>query len=169
MRFTTVLAFIATVGVSTAWAQIGPAIVISGIAAQPLTLSLEAVKSLPNHTINETRIVGEGASREERVQRYTGVLLRDVLERAKLGEMERHDLRRTAFLITATDGYKVVFSWGELFNSPVGDGVLVAYERDGAALPAREGVLALVSLKDLSFGPRHVRLLKSIEVIRLGS
>jgi hypothetical protein len=41
---------------------------------------------------------------------------------------------------------------------------MIVYERDGAALPAAEGPLALVSLKDTRPGPRHVKWLRSIEL-----
>ena len=66
--------------------------------------------------------------------------------------------------MTASDGYRTVFSWAELYLSPIGDGVLIVYERDGAALPETEGPLALVSLKDTRPGPRHVKWLRTIEV-----
>jgi hypothetical protein len=32
-------------------------------------------------------------------------------------------LRRTYVVAVATDGYQAVFSWGELYNTPVGRGV----------------------------------------------
>ena len=79
----------------------------------------------------------------EAVRQFAGCLLRDVLNAAKLAEGDRHDLRRTIVVATASDGYKAVFSWGELFNSTIGDGVLVVYERDGAPLGDDEGRIAL--------------------------
>jgi hypothetical protein len=45
--------------------------------------------------------------------------------------------------------------------------VLVVYERDGAPLPDDEGRIALVSLKDTRPGPRHVKWLQAVEVIRV--
>jgi len=57
-----------------------------------------------------------------------------------------------------------VFSWAELYLSPIGDGVLVVYERDGAPLDDNEGRIALVSLKDTRPGPRHVKWLQSVEL-----
>jgi len=57
-----------------------------------------------------------------------------------------------------------VFSWAELYLSPIGEGVLIVYQRDGAALTEDEGPLALVSFKDTRPGPRHVKWLRSLEV-----
>ncbi|MBK7252189.1 MAG: hypothetical protein IPI06_15355 [Gammaproteobacteria bacterium] len=68
---------------------------------------------------------------------------------------------------TASDGYKAVFSWSELFNSPVGEGVLVFFEKDGMPLADDEGRIALISAKDLRTGPRHVKWLQGIEVRKI--
>ena len=46
----------------------------------------------------------------------------------------------------------------------IGEGAMIVYERDGAPLADNEGPLALVSLKDLRPGPRHVKWLQSIEL-----
>ena len=77
-------------------------------------------------------------------------------------------MRRSIVVATATDGYQAVFSWAELFLSPIGEGALVIFERDGAPLPASEGPLALVSLRDTQPGPRHVKWLARIEIRRIG-
>ena len=97
------------------------------------------------------------------------MLLRDVLAAAKPVEKERHDLRRSIVVATATDGYQAVFSWAELFLSPIGDGAMVIFERDGAPLSSNEGPLAIVSLKDTQPGPRHVKWVERIEVRRVAS
>jgi hypothetical protein len=87
-----------------------------------------------------------------------------VADRAKPVEKKRMEFRRSVVIATASDGYRAVFSWAELYLSPIADGVLVVYERDGAPLDDNEGLIALVSLKDTRPGPRHVRWLQSIEL-----
>jgi len=93
-----------------------------------------------------------------------GVRLRDILERAKLVVRDHNTVKKLAIIASASDGYKAVFSWNELFNSELGASALVLYERDGKPLGAGEGPLALVSGKDIRTGPRHVKWLQSIEV-----
>jgi DMSO/TMAO reductase YedYZ molybdopterin-dependent catalytic subunit len=97
---------------------------------------------------------------------YTGLRLIDVLEEADIRRDARLALRRTYIVASATDGFQVVFSWAELFNTSVGGGVLVAFERDGAPLRDGEGRIALVSLADDRPGTRHVKWLSRIEVRR---
>jgi DMSO/TMAO reductase YedYZ molybdopterin-dependent catalytic subunit len=144
-----------------------PALTVKGNVERTQALSLEELKQLPVQRIEDVRTVREqGATTgaQETARRYTGCLLRDVLDRAKLVEKNRMDLRKSVVILTASDGYRAVFSWAELYLSPIGDGVLIVYERDGAALPDTEGPLALVSLKDTRPGPRHVKWLRTIEV-----
>jgi DMSO/TMAO reductase YedYZ molybdopterin-dependent catalytic subunit len=146
----------------------GPTVLaVRGNVENALTLSIDDLKRLPVQRVEDVRIVRAAASQSttpEITRHYTGCLLRDVLERAKPVERNRLDLRKSVVIVGASDGYRAVFSWAELYLSPIGDGALVVYERDGTALPADEGPLALVSLKDTRPGPRHVKWLQSIEL-----
>ena len=140
---------------------------VKGNVERELVLSIDELKRLPVQKIEDVRVVREQGSTTavpEVARRYTGCLVRDVLDRAKLTEKNRFDLRRSVVIATATDGYRAVFSWAELYLSPIGDGALIVYERDGAPLADAEGPLTLVSLKDTRPGPRHVKWLRSIEI-----
>jgi DMSO/TMAO reductase YedYZ molybdopterin-dependent catalytic subunit len=145
-------------------------LVVGGNVANPLRLGVEDLKRLAvQHLedVRQIRVGGAAASGSEQIRRYAGVLLRDVLTAAKPVEKERHELRQSIVVVTATDGYTAVFSWAELFLSPIGEGALVIFERDGAPLAPTEGPLALVSLRDTQPGPRHVKWLAKIELRRV--
>jgi hypothetical protein len=79
-----------------------------------------------------------------------------VLAAAKPTESRPRELRKSYVVATASDEYEVAFSWVELFVSPVGDSVLVVYERDGAPIPDDEGRIALVAVTDTR-PVRHVK------------
>jgi len=143
------------------------ALTVRGSVEQEITLSVDELRRLPMQRVDDVRSVrgaaGVAASSES-ARRYVGCLLRDVLERAKPVERKRLDFRKSVVIATASDGYRVVFSWAELYLSPIGDGALVVYERDGKPLDDSEGRIALVSLNDTRPGPRHVKWLQSIEL-----
>jgi DMSO/TMAO reductase YedYZ molybdopterin-dependent catalytic subunit len=128
---------------------------VTGEVGRKLSLSVEDLRGLAQRRGQ----VAAGA--------YGGIRLTDLLEEADIRRDERHALRRTYVVATASDGYHAVFSWGELFNTPVGREVLVAFERDGAPLRDGEGKIALVSLADERIGPRHVKWLSQIDVRRV--
>jgi hypothetical protein len=95
------------------------------------------------------------------------VRLRDVLERARPKVAGRGEPKTMAIVAGATDGGKVAVSWNEVFNTSVGDGVLVYFAKDGV-LSAEQGQIALVSLGDLRSGPHHVKWLRELEFRQLG-
>jgi DMSO/TMAO reductase YedYZ molybdopterin-dependent catalytic subunit len=140
---------------------------VRGNVAKPMTLSVTDLGRFPVHRVDDTRVVRAQGGASEAARQFAGCLLRDVLDAAKLTEIDRLDLRKTIIVATASDGYKAIFSWAELFNTTIGDGVLVVYERDGAPLGNDEGRIALISLKDTRPGPRHVKWLSTVEVVRV--
>ena len=147
--------------------QVTTTLAVRGNVAKPMNLAVADLAKLPVLRVDDTRVVRAGGGAGETARHFAGVLLRDLLNAAQLTEGGRHDLRRTIIVATASDGYKAVFSWAELFNTTIGDGVLIVYERDGAPLGNEEGRIALVSLKDTRPGPRHVKWLSAIDVVRV--
>lgn len=128
---------------------------VGGEVQHALALSVDALREI-------------GKRREfAKVGPYGGVRLVDLLEEADIRRDVPRALRRTYVVATATDGYQAVFSWGELYNSPIGRGALVAVDRDGVPLRDGEGRFALVSLADDKPGPRHVKWLTRIDVRRV--
>ncbi len=134
---------------------------VSGGVERPSTWSVDDLKKRPAQQIGELRLPGKDGGKPAVLR---GVRLRDLLDEAKIVSRDHHTVKKLAIIATATDGYKVVFSWSELFNSPAGDSVLVLFERDGKPLGREEGPLALIAGKDLRTGPRHVKWLQAVEV-----
>jgi len=140
---------------------------VAGEVKRRLSLTVEDLRSLSARKggpVAENAIAGE---RPQQYRGYVGLRLTDLLDEAGIQREERHALRRTYVVATASDGYKAVFSWGELFNSALGRGVLIAYERGGAELESGEGRIALISLADERIGPRFVKWLQRIDVRRV--
>jgi len=148
----------------SAWGQQTNTLTVSGDVAATTSLTIDDLRKLSPRPIEDTRVAGGKESNERTQRKYVGVLLRDVLNQVKLKEPEPRAFRRSVVVASARDGYKTVFSWAELYLTPIGDGVYVVFERDGAPLPPAEGPLALMSLADTSPGPRHVKWLERIDV-----
>ncbi len=75
------------------------------------------------------------------------------------------EVRKAVILLTAQDGYQASFSWGELYNAQLGDGVVVVLRHGNSDLLDTDGLPSLRSLQDLRGGPRHVRWLNTVEVV----
>jgi hypothetical protein len=91
----------------------------------------------------------------------------NLLEQVKLDSPSPRQLSEFYFVFEATDGYKVVFSWNELFNNPLGKEVFLITSKDGESLEEMEDGLLLISKTDLRTGRRHVKNLSKIRIIRI--
>lgn len=150
----------------------GPAYVserldIEGHVAAPRSFALAELLPRPR---TERRIAGIlcGSGKVKTgPQLLSGILLRDLVDEVSIPFPEHELPNRTWLRATGRDGYSASFSWHEVWNGPVGEGLIVALERDGQPLDDREGRLCLVSTADYRPGPRRVRYLCRVEVLRL--
>jgi len=138
-------------------------LVVAGEVKAGLTLTVDDLRAFPAEQIGTVTLTRK-IDGKEHSSTVRGVRLTALLERAGVGGAERNDWKRLVVLASATDGYRVAFSWPELTNTDVGTGVLVIFERDGHALDEGEGRIALISARDLRAGPRHVKWLERIEL-----
>jgi hypothetical protein len=93
---------------------------------------------------------------------YRGMLLRELILRAGLPVEPAGAFKRMVFIAVAHDGYAVTFSWHELFNTPVGDRVIVAQECGGRPVTQEQGAPILFSGADTLPAPRHMKRLARI-------
>jgi len=140
---------------------------VTGAVEHPLKLSVADLRQFPVQQIGEFPLAGQGGAKRTPLKNVKGVRLRDLLERATLVSRDHNDVKKMVIIATASDGYVAAFSWAEIFNSSLGDGVLVFYEQDGSPLADDEGRIAMISTQDTRSGPRHVKWLQSIEVRKI--
>lgn len=137
---------------------------VVGAVQTPLAFTREQLQALRWRDHAEEREVQQNGRAVKLAVRYQGLPLRELLDQAVLTP-DRHAVRRAIVLLTARDGYRVSFSWGELYNSPLGEGVILVRLQDGRDLIEADGLPALRSLYDTRSGPRHVRWLERVEVL----
>ncbi len=146
---------------------VSKSVTVSGKVSKPLTLALADFSGFTMHTAENVPIISYSGTPKEPIRSCKGVLLRDVLDKAGIVFEDKRDFNRLVIKATATDGFQTLWSWHELYNSDAGNYIFIVIEKDGKLLSAREGNFMLISTKDLKTGPRHVRWLKSIEVVKL--
>jgi DMSO/TMAO reductase YedYZ molybdopterin-dependent catalytic subunit len=140
--------------------QASPSISVSGDVKQPLTLTAADLAAMPR---------AKAVTDNNGVQTtYEGVWLSDVLKKAgvPLGLGLRGPALAGYVLASASDGYQVVFSIGELDPDMTDSQYLLADTANGKPLFGENGAFRLVIPKDKR-GARSVRLLSKIEVVQL--
>ncbi len=90
-----------------------------------------------------------------------------MFEKAGLNEEKPKLFSEYYFTCIATDGYKVVFSWNELFNTEVGHKVMIISEAGGKRTEDLDDHIAIISPLDKATGRRYVKKLQEIKVERV--
>ena len=137
-----------------------PILEISGDVPHPRTFQEQEWKALKHFSISATN------THEKKTSNYNGVLLSDLLHEAGApsGENLRGKSLATSVIVSASDGYSVVFSIGELDEGIGNLQVLVADSKDGKPLTQNVGPLRLVVATDKR-PARWVRMVKTIRVV----
>jgi hypothetical protein len=82
--------------------------------------------------------------------------VKDVLNRAELNGENPKVLSKFYFVFVATDNYKIVFSWNEIFNTETGNNIYFILEEGGKKIKDLESRISIVTLTDFKTGRRHM-------------
>lgn len=142
-------------------------LLVAGEVKTALLLTAEELHTMKTEEVNDVLVACRSGDPKCRIAKAKGVLLEDVLNMAGIKEADHNAPNRMCIVVTAHDNYRVVFSWHEIFNTRIGDGVLVLLERNGQPIDVEQGPFVLISAMDYLTGGRYVKKLKSIEVVSL--
>ncbi|MEG1227920.1 MAG: molybdopterin-dependent oxidoreductase [Flavobacterium sp.] len=137
---------------------------VKGDVEFPLQLTVDSLKKMKVVTIDNFKVVCQSGEVKKDNKVCKGVLLKDILEKAKI-KQDGHKDRNFYIVARASDDYKATFSWAEIFNNPTGENAFVLFEENGK--PLKSGEMIAICKNDIKTGPRHVYWLKSIEVYRV--
>lgn len=146
---------------------VSPSFVVNGeikAAGQSVTFDATALQALAN---------GAPVTLADGSDSYTGVLLWTLLNSAGVGINSTYSSRKNAIntmyaMVTGSDGYRAMVALGEINPSFGNKQVLVAYQKNGADLPASEGAVRLVVPGDVK-GGRKISNVIEIKVFGAGT
>lgn len=138
---------------------------ICGRVEAPLEVDIDILKAMDTIEAKDLRLICGSGEPRGRISHCRGALLSDLINMADVVIEDHNDTKKMYIVAASADGYKAVFSWQEIFNSPVGEGVMVVVEKDGRQLYEEDNSVDLLSSCDYLTGPRYVRRLGSIEIV----
>ena len=140
---------------------------IEGKIKKSLTVALADLSAYKSHAIDSIVITNHLGEKRSTMKKVKAVLLRDILDKVEI-DAENHKVLSEYYLVCiASDNYKVVFSWNEIFNSDVGKSVYIITGQDGNWAYVLDNRIALVSPKDQMTGRRYVKGLQKIVIERV--
>jgi len=137
-------------------------LLLLAIAAPPqtITVSAETLAGLPRVTV-------EAKEHDNPTATYEGVTLGDILERVGVPRAEklRGKALRTIVLITASDGYQVVFTLPDTDPAFTDRVIILADRKDGKPLPEKEGPFRIIVPSE----KRPARWIRNVKTIAIKS
>ena len=140
---------------------------IEGKVKKSLTVSLADLSSYKSYSIDSIVITNHLGERKSSLKKVKAVLLKDIIDKVEIDAENHKVLSEYYFVCIASDNYKVVFSWNEIFNSEVGKSVYIITGQDGKPATGLDNRIALVSSKDQMTGRRYVKGLQKIVIDRV--
>lgn len=159
------LAFILFAAVTNAQEKVTPTdkFVIEGKVKSPFSFSLDQASQYKAvATVDSIVIYNHLMQRRHAIKNIKGILLRDVIDKAGIDMSSPKLLSEIFITCIASDNYKVVFSWNELYNTEVGKHVLIITEADGKLAKDGPDRIAIISTADEATGRRYVKALSKI-------
>lgn len=124
------------------------------------------IEKLTVHPIGDVVITNHAGEVKGTAKGLQGVRLKDLMAGVQLATDNPRLNSTYFFVVKASDGYTVVFSWNEIFNSPIGEKLYIVTAKDGVLLKNMTERFLLISPTDINTGRRYVKGLSEIQVKR---
>jgi len=140
----------------------GAVVRVSGAVTQPVALSLQDLSAMPRTKVT--------AKEHNSTATHEGVTLTAILQKAgaPMGKLLRGEAMASYVVVTAHDGYRVVFALPELDPdfTDASQQIILADTVDGKPLSDKQGPVRIVVPQEKK-GARWIRMVETIEVVNL--
>lgn len=140
---------------------------VSGAVKQNTTITIADIKKYKAVDLGEVVVKNHKGEDKKTAKDVKGVLLTDVLGSVTISVDKPKQYSELVVVLTASDGYKNVYSWNELFNTEVGRHVYVITGMDGKTIDNMENAIIVISTADVNTGSRYFKGLKKVEIKRV--
>ncbi|RYE30845.1 MAG: molybdopterin-binding protein [Sphingobacteriaceae bacterium] len=137
---------------------------ISGKVNKSVVITMDSLKKYPLKEMGNFKITNHLGDFKHQDEQLKGVLLKDVLSHTVFAVSGPKLLSTLYFVCSAADGYTVVYSWNELYNTPVGNQVFILMEKNGKKAEQLPENIQMASMMDFKTGRRYMHNLSKIVV-----
>lgn len=140
---------------------------IRGAVKKEQIFSIEKIRNFRLHSINDLVITNHLGVAKKTVTGLKGILLKDVLDSVLFAAENPKLLSAFYFIFVAADGYKVVYSWNEIFNTETGNHVYIITEKEGKDIRGGDENILVLNTTDFNTGRRYIKGLSEIIVAQV--
>jgi len=139
-------------------------VIVTGAVKQEKIITSSDIIHMQAHTIGNVMITNHTGVEKGLAKNLKGVLLKDILKDIAFAEETPRKLSEFYLTCIASDGYKVVLSWNELFNNETGNNLFIVTEKEGKPIQDMDESILLISPRDFTTGRRYIKGLQKIVV-----
>jgi len=131
----------------------------------------EKVFTLSDIKKNRTILLGEintSCSPKQKVNAkgVKAILVRDLLDSVKFDYASSKALNQFYFKFEASDGYAIVYSFNEIYNTETGKNLYIVTEKDGIDIAQMDNRILILTTSDIKSGSRNIKNLSRIVVCK---
>jgi hypothetical protein len=140
---------------------------VKGIVTNELTISISDLEKDKQEELHDVLIRNQKGEQKRIAKSMKRILLKTILQRAGIHAEKPKEYSGIYIVLIASDGYKNVYSWPELFNTEIGNHIYIVTSEDDKPMDQLPGRIQVMSLGDYHSGNRNLRGLAKIEVRKL--
>jgi hypothetical protein len=140
---------------------------VTGKIKNPTTFTLADLDTFPKTTIKDQIIYNHNGEVKDTLTGMSGIPLKTLLASILYVYDKPKFLNEFFFVFIASDGYRVIFSWNEIYNTETGNNFFIVTEMEGKKLKYLGQRILFISTGDLKTGRRYIKGLEKIEVRQL--
>lgn len=140
---------------------------VSGKVKNEHRVTISDLKNFKAVSIPDLQITNHKGIAKGKARNLKGILVKDILEGVEFDVQNPKVLSELYLTFIAIDGYKIVYSWNEIFNSTTGDHLFLITDKEGKTLEEMEDRVLIVTANDINTGRRYIKNLQRIEVSRV--
>lgn len=140
---------------------------ITGEVETEVIYDLDHLDTFRINSIPDLTVKNQEGEIKKTATGLSGILLTDLLSPVKFKYEKPRELNTFVLEIIASDGYKVIFSWNEIYNTLIGKSIFLVTEMNGKKLREMDERILLVSASDTNIGRRFVKCVEQIHIVRL--
>lgn len=138
---------------------------ITGKVKNEKTITLADLKKYKSVSLENVNTSCTPKQREQ-AKKVKAVLLKDILDSVHFQNENSRMLNEFYFKFVASDGYTVVYSFNEIYNTETGNNMYIVTERDGKNIREMYNRILLLTTSDIKAGRRNIKGLARIVVCK---
>lgn len=139
--------------------------VIFGKVKKATTIKIKDLTTFTSVKIPQQIIYNHKGEIKDTIQNLEGIPLESILLNTEYIYTKPKELNEFYFVFKATDGYRVVFSWNEIYNAK--SDFYILSKINGQPIAESKNRIIFISTSDKKPGRRYIKALSSIEVKQL--